>query len=629
MSPSLNQLTVGESLYALFKAGAWRDNSKTPMNFETLVYFNGNLVYNDMFSTVGNDLSDYSIDLTSEIMNLGPGENEVKLVTRPVGSCLNISAPVVQTQKLQLLAPEKYNLRFFVKDEDLNNVNGALINLKLISADDYYVQEPSYDENRITSDGIALFNELIAGDYIYKITSDNFNEVSGKVTVGSNTDIYITLYKNNLPPVIDLPDNFSVYYQNPIEFNLRDYVRDYNEDFNSLQIGYKLLNGNPSIVYNNGFFNIVSLTPQEAELEITVKDSKGESSKDVVKLYFIDNKAPVINSFTATPSSGDAPLNVMFNIDVTDSDSTNLNCRIDFGDNTYIEDSCSNLDGLFHTYNNPYTYVATLTVNDGLNKPITENLNIFVYEKGTNGPKIEYFYMSSSNGKIVPTNLTFNWSVSHPNNYSLKCIFRFNGVENVVPCNVNNYNISNFNITGISNFILIAEDNLSNIETRVISEEFASNVTAKLEDLEMYLLMADSIVPGDNFKFSLLTKNETLYSREVYLIPEIECDNTLNQLRDNNGILRTSGKSKNMYQEFKFTFETNTNDFKLNVPLNKSCIFRVKLFDNFGFTYSIEKYVTFNYPIEVRKVQSIRGKSVDIIDYLSKVSSKTFDKGYN
>jgi len=68
---SLAQISEGEYLYATFMAGAWRDDAMTPMDFEARLYIDGNtLVSTQTFSTVGDDLSQYSVNLSDYSLNM-------------------------------------------------------------------------------------------------------------------------------------------------------------------------------------------------------------------------------------------------------------------------------------------------------------------------------------------------------------------------------------------------------------------------------------------------------------------------------------------------------------------------------------------------------------------------------
>jgi len=93
------------------------------------------------------------------------------------------------------------------------------------------------------------------------------------------------------------------------------------------------------------------------------------------------NNPPVINSFTATPTSGTAPLTVTFNWNVSDADGDTLTCYLDIdndGTNDYTINDCANNTSKQHTYNTAGTYTAKLTVDDGNGGIDSKTVNVTV-----------------------------------------------------------------------------------------------------------------------------------------------------------------------------------------------------------------------------------------------------------
>ena len=72
------------------------------------------------------------------------------------------------------------------------------------------------------------------------------------------------------------------------------------------------------------------------------------------------NNPPVIESIAADPSSGDAPLEVDLSVTASDPDGDELSYEWDFGDG-----ETSTEEDPTHTYNDPGTYEAEVTVSDG------------------------------------------------------------------------------------------------------------------------------------------------------------------------------------------------------------------------------------------------------------------------
>ena len=74
------------------------------------------------------------------------------------------------------------------------------------------------------------------------------------------------------------------------------------------------------------------------------------------------NAPPLIGPMTASPTSGFAPLQVGFNVSATDADDDPLTYSWDF-DGNGTEDSTA--EDPSHTYTQPGTYDAEVTVSDG------------------------------------------------------------------------------------------------------------------------------------------------------------------------------------------------------------------------------------------------------------------------
>ncbi len=80
------------------------------------------------------------------------------------------------------------------------------------------------------------------------------------------------------------------------------------------------------------------------------------------------NNPPEINLWEGSPASGYAPLSVNFSWNIGDNDGDNLTCYLDYdGDGNTDEtiNNCPENGSASHTYNNPGTYNAKLTVSDG------------------------------------------------------------------------------------------------------------------------------------------------------------------------------------------------------------------------------------------------------------------------
>ena len=478
--------------------------------------------------------------------------------------------------------------------------------------------------------GIASFTGVYGGNYTYAVTMPGYTGVSNDVVIGSNTNIYITLPDGNSEPVIDLPDEFVEYYLNSIEFNVEDYVYDFNDHFTDLTFTHEIISGVGDVSFDGQTYTITTTTPNTVTLRVTVTDSYGESSSDTVLLHFIDNQAPVITTFRAEPDNGAAPFIPYFLIYVDDVDGDDLVCTLEFGDGTQVVDNCDDLNGVAHTYMLPGTYDAVLTARDA-NYEVVAYEQVFVFERQYSSPHIDWFNLvDSSNGFMVPTDLTFDWSVSHPDGLDMVCTLRVNGANIPVNCIENNYVIEGYDLVGEGIFTLIAIDSDDNQVLRTITRTFYDNESGiDLNETEVDLRLDDVIVPGP-FEFTLETLNETLGNRVIHVTPIITCNGIDNYLNSPSRQLSSSAYSTNEQGEgFLFNFRLSTQDFKLTVPTDVVCIFKVRIQDDYGTDITLLKNVEFKYPAYVPKLTSIRGKGTDIINFMSTTLKESVMVGYN
>ena len=135
------------------------------------------------------------------------------------------------------------------------------------------------------------------------------------------------------------------------------------------------------------------------------------------------NNPPVINSFNANPNSGNAPLTVTFSWNVSDPDGDVLTCYLDVdndGNSDYTINDCANNASLEHTYNNPGSYTAKLTVKDGYDGIDSKTVSITVTSAGNNPPSINSFNANPNSGN-APLTVTFSWNVNDPDGDVLTC----------------------------------------------------------------------------------------------------------------------------------------------------------------------------------------------------------------
>lgn len=630
MTTSVAQISEGESLYAIFRGGAFRDESVTPIDFQARIYFNDTLIdsiyENTNIAATEADLETFVFDLTNTISGLGPGQYTVKLDTDPIANNCDIREGVEQTQLLQILQPDTHEVTFIIKDQNNQLLEGAGINLKLLDSDDYYVNTPTYNEFEITgTTGRAIFNGVYTGQHQYLVSGDSFTSVTNQVYIGGDSIITVIVPISNIAPFIDLPSELTADYKETIIIDLRDYVTDFNDAFEDLTITENLVSGNIVRNINGPIMTLSTNAPNTGIVEVFVQDPSGAFASDSITINFVDDEAPVINEFRAEPTSGEEPFNTMFIVDVTD-DSNSVSCSIDFGDGTSTQNSCDNLNGIEHTFILPGTYVVELSVDDSVNEPVIAQENVFVFNRTIDAPIINYFRLDLSNGPIVPTNLTFSWDVSHPGNLAMTCELYINADSSIVPC-IGSAQELDFNLTGVSRFSIIAIDSDLNQVVRTIERTFYTD-EVRLDEQSIDLMIDDVIVPGE-FKFQIEASNETLLRRVIDVKPTIICNGITNFIDNGNGMLSSSAVSRETLDSKVFEFVTDTRDFKLIVPTDVECTVKVELTDDFGSLLTLSDRVTFSYPVAEANIASIRGKGTDIANYMTSTVNVPFSNGYN
>ncbi len=151
--------------------------------------------------------------------------------------------------------------------------------------------------------------------------------------------------------------------------------------------------------------------------KLIVTDINGGTTNTTVNV--IVNTPPAINSFSANPSSGNAPLQVTFSWQINDADGDTLTCQIDVNDDGTPEttiNNCTNNSNYQHTYNQGGNYTARLTVTDTNGASVSQTVNISV----NSVPIINSFSANPTSGN-APLQVTFSWDISDGDGDTLTC----------------------------------------------------------------------------------------------------------------------------------------------------------------------------------------------------------------
>jgi hypothetical protein len=461
LNTEVTQIQVGETLFANFKTSAFRDETAIPMSYNFSIYFDDVSVLDKTNLASSVNLVDFNEDLTSSISGLEAGNHKVKVVVTPNGENCGISHNVTQIQNLIITEPETYDIAFRVLGTGAVELDGAKVNFDGM-------------ELFTESNGEVKFSNMDSGDYNYSVSYDGYQTKFGELLVASDIKITITLSEENSAPVVNFPVEFTDIYLNSIVVDTSEYIVDYNEAFDNLDVSISKISGDSNFGFNDGILTLVSSgKSEESEFTVTVTDSKGAVSSDTFKVIFTNNFAPEILEFSADVYDGYKVFTTNFNIDVTDVEGDDLVCTIDFEDTNVESGSCADLDGISHSFENMGDYNVVLTVTDSFGNVVKSDLDIYVYEESFR-PYVDFFSMQSSNGNIVSTDLSLSWSAKHENpDSAIYCELYVNGLVTDVPCDGSEL-IEGFNNVGESEFEIVVHDLNDNDNNQVIIETFVN-----------------------------------------------------------------------------------------------------------------------------------------------------------
>jgi PKD repeat protein len=138
-------------------------------------------------------------------------------------------------------------------------------------------------------------------------------------------------------------------------------------------------------------------------------DETGNEAMSENFSFTTSNVLPEITSFLASPTSGDAPLQVDFSVSASDSDGYITDYYWDFdGDGNFDEDTLSET---FHTYSDPGAYVAIVRAADDGGGSAGDSIVITVTSDGSSLPVISSFTAFPSEGE-APLQVAFSTDIS-------------------------------------------------------------------------------------------------------------------------------------------------------------------------------------------------------------------------
>ncbi len=159
-------------------------------------------------------------------------------------------------------------------------------------------------------------------------------------------------------------------------------------------------------------------------------DGAGNISPGVSSYITVNNEPPVIESFTANPTEGYAPLTVSFSWSVSDREGDKLLCEIDIGNNGLVDFSISDCtpNTFSFTFDNPGTYPVKLIVSDsgGNRSEAIVSINVLEKQDVNKPPYISYFDVFPTQG-VAPLEVRIGFSVGDPEGDTLACYIDVDG----------------------------------------------------------------------------------------------------------------------------------------------------------------------------------------------------------
>ena len=183
----------------------------------------------------------------------------------------------------------------------------------------------------------------------------------------------------NTPPVIESLSADPTSGEAPLEVTFSVNATDAEDD----ELTYEWDFGDGETSFQQ---NPTHAYAEPGEYEVTVAVSDGiEEVSDTLTIEVVEpppNTPPVIESLSADPTSGEAPLEVTFSVNATDAEDDELTYEWDFGDG-----ETSDAEDPTHTYAEPGAYEAAVTVSDGTDE-VTDSVAIEVVEAPAGEPRL-------------------------------------------------------------------------------------------------------------------------------------------------------------------------------------------------------------------------------------------------
>jgi len=160
-------------------------------------------------------------------------------------------------------------------------------------------------------------------------------------------------------------------------------------------------------------------------ITLKVTDSDGATDTDTVAITVnATNTAPVIDNMTVDPVSVNVGMPVTVSWNITDAEGDTLTCKLDVdadGSSEYTIDDCANNTLQAHTYTQAGDYQVRLTVVDGINAPVQQDVSVTVTEPNTTSPPKITRFSATPEAPKTGSSMNFDWDVSDADGDTLTC----------------------------------------------------------------------------------------------------------------------------------------------------------------------------------------------------------------
>ncbi|AKA36092.1 PKD domain-containing protein [Flagellimonas lutaonensis] len=215
------------------------------------------------------------------------------------------------------------------------------------------------------------------------------------------------------------------------------------------------------------------------EVTLTVTDDGGLTDMTTITITVVDpmGNLPPNAVVSATPDSGEAPLEVSFTGSNSTDDVGVVSYAWDFGDGG----SSTEADPV-HTYNTPGNYLATLTVTDGEGLMDNATVTITVTEAGANQPPNAVVSATPDSGE-APLEVSFTGSNSTDDVGVVSYTWDFGDGETSTEVNPSH----TFTFAGSFEVSLTVEDEEGLTDTATITIEVEDNNPSGITDFEVII----------------------------------------------------------------------------------------------------------------------------------------------